>query len=424
MAIILPSKNIYDKQNPKVRDNVIDKIEVNAKKVKREYEEKTSISTSGVSELNIFDKEPIGGNHNVETGYYYSLGSQGSDSTMYASIARAFYIEHKYINQTIYIPIVFDNKRVTSLYTGVDENGNKNISVSIYGYVNKGTVENKRVGYVSRGDERSYSQQNDEFIYTQTETSKERISTYVIQPNISITSDGTLGLSYANETLKDDGNLTTATALRTTIGDKEYFKLELTILVGVKTATLKANGFKGGEHNISGSITLQEKGTYEEYIPSQVDITISGDTDGIVFEDDFVKVGGTTAKKVHGIDGNELMQTSNYNSQTNENAVETMYGNTLSEYAKGKETATIRCSIADYYENGSKVIAIDNSTNKMCFEIGDEVVPMVYGANGQDRPMSLYQDGSPKVFKVLGTNIYYDGAVWQELSLQEVAQKV
>ena len=115
MAIILPSKNIYDKQNPKVRDNVIDKIEVNAKKVKREYEEKTSISTSGVSELNIFDKEPIGGNHNVETGYYYSLGSQGSDSTMYASIARAFYIEHKYINQTIYIPIVFDNKRVTSL---------------------------------------------------------------------------------------------------------------------------------------------------------------------------------------------------------------------------------------------------------------------------------------------------------------------
>jgi hypothetical protein len=47
---------------------------------------------------------------------------------------------------------------------------------------------------------------------------------------------------------------------------------------------------------------------------------------------------------------------------------------------------------------------------------------MVYGANGQDRPMSLYQNGSPKVFKVLGTNIFYDGAVWQELSLQELAQ--
>ena len=64
-------------------------------------------------------------------------------------------------------------------------------------------------------------------------------------------------------------------------------------------------------------------------------------------------------------------------------------------------------------------IAIDNSTQKMSFKIYDQVIPMVYGADGKDRPMSLKLDGSPKVFTVLGTKIFYDGAIFQEISLQE-----
>ena len=95
----------------------------------------------------------------------------------------------------------------------------------------------------------------------------------------------------------------------------------------------------------------------------------------------------------------------------------------VEKYRNGKETATILCSISDYYDyddRANKVISIDNSTGKMSFKMYDQVIPMVYGADGKDRPMSLYQDGTPKVFQVLGSKIYYDGAVWQELSLQEV----
>lgn len=97
--------------------------------------------------------------------------------------------------------------------------------------------------------------------------------------------------------------------------------------------------------------------------------------------------------------------------------------NIISEYKDGKETATILCEIADYYDYNTKekVISIDKS-DKMCFHIGDEVVPMVFNYLGQDAPMSLYKDGSPKVFSVIGTKIFYDGAVWQELTLQEVTQ--
>jgi hypothetical protein len=60
----------------------------------------------------------------------------------------------------------------------------------------------------------------------------------------------------------------------------------------------------------------------------------------------------------------------------------------------------------------------------MVFDIGDEVIPMIYGADGKDKPMSLYADATPKVFRVCGTKIFYDGAVWQELTLQEVTKGV
>ena len=59
-------------------------------------------------------------------------------------------------------------------------------------------------------------------------------------------------------------------------------------------------------------------------------------------------------------------------------------------------------------------------TYPMCFRMYDEVLPMVYGADGKDYPMSKKKDGTPKTFKVLGTKIYFDGAVWQELFLQEI----
>lgn len=83
----------------------------------------------------------------------------------------------------------------------------------------------------------------------------------------------------------------------------------------------------------------------------------------------------------------------------------TIINRVLDEWANGKETAVIRCSVP---------------SNLSVYQIGDEVIPMVYGEDGKDRPMSLYKDGTKKVFRVVGTKFIYDGAVWQELTLQEV----
>lgn len=98
-----------------------------------------------------------------------------------------------------------------------------------------------------------------------------------------------------------------------------------------------------------------------------------------------------------------------------------LFDNVLNEYKNGKETATVLCSISDYYDDSNnKVISSDKSTGRMCFDIYDEVIPMKMDYRGEDVPMSRNQDTTPKVFKVLATRIYYDGAVWQELTLQEV----
>lgn len=91
----------------------------------------------------------------------------------------------------------------------------------------------------------------------------------------------------------------------------------------------------------------------------------------------------------------------------------------IEEYKNGKETATVLCEISDYYDEGGARV-IDINGNKMSFDIGDEVIPMVFSADGVDRPMSRYKGGSAKVFRVCGLKFIYDGAVWQELTLQEV----
>lgn len=95
-------------------------------------------------------------------------------------------------------------------------------------------------------------------------------------------------------------------------------------------------------------------------------------------------------------------------------------------YKEGIETATIRCSLVDYYNSDGALeisptnYSADNANTRMMFSIGDIVIPYVATPSG-DRPMSSKPDGTPKEFLVTGVTLISDGAVWQELQLQEVS---
>lgn len=195
--------------------------------------------------------------------------------------------------------------------------------------------------------------------------------------------------------------------------------------------------------------------------------------------------------------GNDLEVDSTIVAEYFADAIDIRYNKVIDEWRNGKEVATIRCGITDYYdENDNLVVSpygkksnvrislgddlfskddyidYEISTTSglnvgdileykgerttysydgdyyyvrvlkngafaqkagqgyftaqkveelpMTINIGDTVIPYVFGANGKDKPMSLYSNGNPKKFNVVGKRLISDGGVWQTLTLQEI----
>ena len=72
-------------------------------------------------------------------------------------------------------------------------------------------------------------------------------------------------------------------------------------------------------------------------------------------------------------------------------------------------------------QGGGTILASDplHYKNKV-FEDGEEIIPMVYTARGNDEPIFKDQNGNAKKFKVVGNNVFFDGAVWQRIYGQEM----
>lgn len=94
-----------------------------------------------------------------------------------------------------------------------------------------------------------------------------------------------------------------------------------------------------------------------------------------------------------------------------------------SEYKNGRETATIKCSVGNFYGDeyeNEKTIDIDNAETA---SVGDTVVPYVRtGRKGgwqYDAPLSSDGYGNAKSFDVIGVEHVFDGAIWQVLTLIE-----
>lgn len=486
MAILIPSKNIYDNKDQKVIDNVIERIEVGAFSIltKKSYEEiicNETINVDGVLEKKAEDFNP--------TTHYISGSS-------YAVTAPYSFLSLKFLTINIRINKASNNKFIDKVIVGVDEDNKPYITCSVIGDKKKGTafatITANSKDDISMGD---ISFKSDVVIEENV-----RYAPSDLKLEIETTAETSV---FSSQSIARPDNISSIGNNNIIIEYGNYYELMFTVLVGTKSYSLKGAGTWDYIGGLSFSDIL---GEYKEEIPKKVEVQIYGDTIGIDLQDKIVYVNGETSEKVHSFEGNELMQITNYiatysyeevgdmkftgrsatyddkfsieittnlnlaigekyyylgdeiyvvngtndgyevwvvydgevynayNNNNNatikvskKNVVENLsivpnFKKTIGLYKNGKETVTIRCSISDYfdYESKEKVIAIDNLTGKMRFEIYDQVIPMVYGADGKDHPISTYKDRSPKVFQVLGSNIFYDGAVWQELSLQEI----
>lgn len=478
MAIKIPSKHIYAKENQKVVDNEVDYIEVHIKvpQIVNATENVYNVSYNN----GFFETEK---QKDLQSESY----SQATGTFSETSLAVA-YVEEipKYVTKTISIPKNYDNTYVFNLLTGLNRSGNANINLSLRGNIEKGNLVGNIFVKTASSNQNIFGELNfnkSNILETQSET---LYSLTDKEKSISYNADAGLAYMYVSTTaslvLSSIDNVITASAK----DNGNNFEITLTILCG-----LRINKLKGGtlvNDLVIRNSNLSLSGEYEEYNPTEIGISFYGDTIKLDLEDNVISIGG--GDNIMSFNGNELIQ------KTNVPTIEETYKKVIKNWAWGKELATLRCGIEDYYEEeknftinvvniqerdylyvtissnasigignilylenktqltvisklsntqyyctaplkseiqlgeqtatilGKKVISNSRENNlPMTFHIGDIVIPYVYGANHNDKPMSLNRNGTPKEFTVVGKKMIYDGAIWQELSLQEVTKE-
>lgn len=425
MAIKIPSKNIYELNNPKIRDNFIDYIDVNCKKVLPDTQSKVIVLNKRFdgdfvpNEYTSYERQNVIQNipneTNSETNPVYYI------RTAYSAIIPV------YFNANIEIPIHIDKSFITELtLQEKNEDGTINAitNYSVYGLIENGILnQNFTVTYDS-----TPLNEGNKWTFNSDILTPTSITQYAENINIQLLENAFLRVETQKIDKKDDlvadlaeNYISNETNLKTVVATidttKDCFIIKnLKLLVGA-TSIGGTFGTRETLHKNGGSYSNSTVGTYTKYIPTYIELNIYGNTVGIKLDDTNLSYG--IGNKPFSVGGNELLQ----NSATTNGIATTEFlsTNILEQYKNGKETATLLCSISDYYdEQGNKKIGIDQS--KMSFQNHDLVIPYVFGADGKDKPMSRYSSGKPKVFEVVSTRKFFDGAVWQELNLLEVLE--
>lgn len=404
MAIIIPSKHIYEIRNNKIIENRIDKVEVIATKItpvnefeKVVYSENIDISSiTNESQFEEYEKSD-----DEKEAYVVRAGDASTYMRFY--LYTYFANKTKYLNGTIKFPKLRKNERIDSI---------KKFEFSVYGSIEKaktiGTAFFSTTSYVMDLTSLSHTAR----------TTNEKVFDYPEMPErIEENQSGHLvPMEVVNVGLP---NISTYSFSE----NSEEFIVDFKCLISYTKETLICNGEATTSGNVDG------EGEYAFYNPSQLRVSVYGNTSAIELEEENQKYGNAEEKGSFSIQNNELLQTTNYITfigVDNNQSINYNVSRTREQYAKGKESATILCSISDYYDqNGNKIININDTTDnpRMLFEEFDLVIPYIYNAKGQDEPMSVDKQNVAKTFVVVGVEPFYDGAVWQRLYLLEKTQE-
>lgn len=515
MAIIIPSKKTYERQNPKVRDNVIERIEVGAKVVSTSAEYETQVEEKNATEKQVVVSKSVTNRAEGNT-----INRTTNETGKVLLVANTYFELHEAVIQELKVKKNKNNKYIKKVFTGNKEDGTDWVGISltlektVYNYTTTYSpyedkvyhsfegytkfaepVRNFSFEYSFYNEKKSYDTQNNQYLVRTISDDNFSKGAYYAKTQV-------FGRMYNwvtdyNAVSEFEGNYNML-SYEFDDTDEEYYIFKNIKFCCEATIANVGNWIESTSSILQSNNRYPLIGLLSKIVPLSMSVTIYGDTIGIDLTDNTVYIpeADKTSKKVQSIDGNELMQTSNYWAETGENAIERAFSATQQEYANGKETATLRCSIGEYYGDkefsvrfGSELSSYEDtavyelfvsgdqklaegdivyfknhavvitevdedyyavvgrkdilsmykwqsvvakqlkiSTKEkgvpMLFSEYDQVIPMKLGADGKDHPMSVYRDGTPKVFNVLSVHPYFDGAVWQELELQEIMKKV
>ena len=421
MAIIIPSKNIYGMDNPKIIDNVVDNVTVNSNVISKDNKynvpvhlEKYTASLFEHAFTTDYEEWTNAATVNARSGldaYVHYAGSAVGIRTHYANDVR------------VSIYRILKNAYISTLLTGYNKNGYANVNYSV---VYKHYIGNAKI-YVtqypmSMGDNNDFVNDVQLTYNGDYETSQGNLPKLSVEKTTEYTNSNLQSaiISKAYVVQEDKTTLFDDNIIKNF--DDTFFSCEIkNILCGVEMYNASVSGnmskdaWGGDPTSKTRNITLD--GVCEKYVPIEIEITFNGNTIGINLADGSFTYG--SGNKPLSLNGNELLQDNG--KVGNKSLSQHLADNILQQYQNGKETATILCDINDYYSTeGEKIISTkDVNFRKMTFDIYDEVVPFISSEKGSETPMSIDFGGRAKTFVVLGRRTIYDGAAWQELHLQE-----
>lgn len=538
MAVIqIPSKNIFSIDNPKILDNIIDKIEINTNNAK------IIVDKDGLSYTETVDTQINNGEKYVDTqgASIYSANKRGgsretglSADAQNSIVQLRAYSEMRLGYLTIPIKVyknTYSDRYITDIYYGTDQTDTPNIEYTSewlsfsyyvngeYYYINSDkSLSQADTVYFTRGSligspitkegkillDKLTNSADNQVTFGKNEEDKDDENDYVkyhyhFEQEFVPSGYSALKvkLSATNDIKIEDKTDTNQRYSKGTDENGDYFAFNLTVLCSRQITTMINDNYQIAYDRV-GLIPNPSPMNGVTYcdITQNVSFTFHGETIQLDIGELLKYVGKENGTNVFSVDTNELVQSSN-------TPLLEKYEKILEAYKNGKEIATIRCSIDDYYTDyygdrkdkaicieltpksiyetvtgtatgmllinatgsffvgvgkiknlqirtivgGNSRVSYDEDTGEiswtingtrnqivraiitgtlelqshlpMSFHLHDKVIPYIYNAKGVDVPMSQYKDGTPKVFEVLSSKVYYDGAVWQELVLVE-----
>lgn len=440
MAIIIPSKNIYEPEVSKINDNFFTKIDATVTHIedKIQFGDAVHNYEGAIGVKTVFENEKKSGTFVLDSG---TLGFRTDYAYMNNEVKR-YEVE-------VTVPILQKNKYILKLLDNPDE-----IAYTVSGYYSRGTASAE----VTWARENSY-------IGDITTIENEKDSSF--QSNLNIPEEQVV-FSHPFNSVKIYGveNLKPIVEVKKSNSLDAYI-IKINMVVAFDITALVASTVRIAE------TSSQASGTFETFNGTNISITIEANTMGIDISKKTVTINneGITSAKVKSIsvEENELIQTNSGYLSPNGLANDIVYKEALTRYIGGLETMTIRCPIANYYksENDYTAVATDElaitpyygikgydtvptfmldasefSQNHvlsengeadakipiylpMTFQLHDVVMPMSYNKwnadiqQWEDQPRSYTQSGDPKLFEVVGIQYVSGGSTWQILNLIE-----
>jgi hypothetical protein len=384
MAIIIPSKNIYNYSYTPVVNNDIKKIEVSINNLREEIDNNNQVLNTSFEIENQFETT---GEETVDTeievpDFEYNYDILNGELAIAGIAAKSYRFTTKIPSETS--SYILNNEFVSASIKKKIEKIKTTAKVGIY----VETRDYVRVGKLNV----NYSNSTKDISYDTLNLPTFLTSTYG-------------GTSVTKTITNPESNLSQI-RLGEVDSDGNY-----TVSIDIYAAS---RTFKFAGEIVNTNVETEYSCDITEYRPISIDVTINGKTYTLQEETEVLIIPSEIEDKSFSISSNKFMQSA-YKGQ-----IESELNKIVKTYNKGKQTAKILCSIGEYYDSDGKKVISTLTSEKMSFNLYDEVVPMVKNSLGFDEPMSLNDDGNYNIFSVLGSKIYFDGAVWQELSLQEV----